>query len=154
MMRRFLKDQSGTVLVESLIAMPILVLFTFVIVQLGYVFFVSSTMIHVSQHISREIAVGGADDETNGTYTACGSLTGVSADGLESAESMACDMMANIPGDFSVFASDTVAGGAAMPGDSIQVSIRIQTIAMIPIDAMGMADSFATYSVSARHIKE
>lgn len=153
-MRGLLKDQSGAVLVETLISLPILVLFTFVIVQMGYVFFVFSTMVHVSQHVSREIAVGSADDETNGTYTACGSLVGVSADGLESAESMACDMIENIPGNFSVLASDTVAGGAASPGDAIQVSIQIQTSSMIPIDVMKMATGFENYSVTARHVKE
>jgi len=154
MMRGFLKDQSGTVLIETLISFPILLLCTFVIVQLGYVFFVFSTMILVSQHVSREISVGSADDETNGTYTACGSLTGVSSDGLESAEKMACDLMALIPGNFSVFASDTVAGGAAQPGNVIQVSIQIQTSSMIPIDVMEMATGSENYSVTAGHIKE
>jgi len=154
MMRRFIKDQVGAVLVETLLAMPILVLVTFGIVQLGYVFFVSSTMIHVSQHVSREIAVGSADDETNGSYTACGSLTGVSADGLQSAEQLACNLMDVIPGDFLVFASDTVAGGAALPGDNILVSIQIQTNSIVPIDIIGMAAGSETYSVSARHVKE
>ena len=154
MMRRFVKDQEGTVLVESLIAMPILVLVTFAIVQLGYVFFVSSTMIHVSQHVSREISVGSADDETNGIYTPCASLTGVSADGFESAEQLACDLMAAVPGDFAVFASDTVAGGTALPGANIVVSIQIQTNALVPIDVMGMAGGFENYAVSARHVKE
>jgi len=154
MKRNFRNDDTGAVLLETLIAVPILVMFTFVIVQLGYVFFVASTMIHVSQHVSREIAVGSADDETNGVYTTCGSLSGVSADGLISAEKLACDMIGSLRGNFSVLASDTVAGGPASPGNNILVSLQIETSSIVPIDIMGMAASFDNYSVQARHVKE
>lgn len=153
-MKRFRLDTNGSVLVEALLAMPILVFFTFGIVQIGMFFFIWSTMHEVARHVSRDISVGTLDDETNGVMTACGALSGTSADGRISAEQMACNRVSVVPGNFFVSASDGVANAPADSAALVSVRLEATTASISAIDILGLVTKYDRIAAGAHYIKE
>ena len=60
------RDQSGSVMVEAVIIIPVLVTLTFAIIQVGVLLFLLNSINHVTFEAARAVAVGLLDDEGNG----------------------------------------------------------------------------------------
>lgn len=154
MIRRLAKENNGSVLVEAMMVLPIVILISFSIMQIGLAFFVFSSMNITAQHVSREVAVGDVDDETGGTMKSCAALVGVSANGKKSAERIACDFLSNAPGDFSVSVTDGVVGNPASAGGRILVTIQVQMSTIVPVDVWQMFGGTENFGVAMSHVVE
>lgn len=153
-MTSFRKDSSGAALVEMALLFPILLLLTFGSVQAGLIFYSLSAMESTARVAARAISVGEADDESNGVLTSCTSISGSSANGNKSAEQIACDRLAGLPGDYSVSASDGEAGDFAESGEDISVTVSVNRSDIIVADAFGLLRSSGVFAKTVTLRKE
>jgi len=153
-MTRFRNDTSGAAFIEMSLVFPMLLLLTFGGIQFGLVFYALSAMENTARVTARAIFVGEADDESGGALTMCGSISGSSANGNKSAEQIACDMLASLPGDYSVSASDGATGAFADSGEDISVTVSVNRSAIILADPLGLLQSSGVFAKTVTLRKE
>ncbi len=128
------RDVAGAVLVEMTLLTPLLVLLFATVGQWGLIFYTHSSMESAARAAVRELAVGDAHDETNGTLTNCASISGIGADGNASAEQIACNQIAGLFGTFSVAATD----GTGAHGADARVTLEVERNSIVILDPMGL----------------
>lgn len=131
--RRFCRDNSGVVLVETLLVVPLLLTISLIIIYFSSIFHTMAHLERATRIASRELSVGRADDETNGVLTACSSLTGVAAGGGTSVEQIACDIASQSLGEHFVTASDGTSDGFGSEGADAFVRLVVPELSLLPI---------------------
>lgn len=136
-----LRKNHGSVMVEAIFAIPILIFLTFATIQIGIIFFTLNSLNYITFEVARSMSVGGSDDETNGSLVPCSDLGDP-----QSAESIMCDKISVLPGEFSVSASDGEAGGISLAGSPITTQLKLVSSSIIIFDP---TDAFDTISMQA-----
>jgi len=139
--QRFCRDESGVVLTETLLVVPVLITLSLIIIYFGAIFHSMSHLERAARIASRELSLGRADDETNGVLTACSLITGVGAAGGVSVEQIACDLAARAPGTLFVMATDGTSGGFGSEGADAVVQLVEPELSIVPIGVSPSPDS-------------
>ncbi len=140
------RNVSGAVLVEMAILAPFLVLLFVTVAQWGLIFYTLSSMESASRTAVRQLAVGNADDETNGNLTDCASISGVGPDGNKSAEQIACNQIAGLFGKFSVTATDGTANNFGTKGADARVTLNVEHSSIVIFDPFGLMGQSVLFS--------
>lgn len=148
-----LRKNHGSVMVEAIFTIPILISLTFATIQIGTIFFTLNSLNHITFEVARSMSVGGSDDETNGILVECSLLTGFSSNGNQSAESIMCDKVSVLSGTFSVSASDGVDNGIGPVGSNITTQLNVLSSTIIIFDPTDVFDTISLQA-TATQIKE
>lgn len=153
--RDFSEDESGVVLLETLLVIPFLTLLLFAIIYFGFLLHAASSMEDAVRVAARELASGRADDETNGTKIACSSVTGTTPSGAQSAEQIACAVVSSLPGDFQVTAYDFNDSGHGNAGDDAVVWLGAprDSVVYMP-EILNLSDAAAITSWAVLRMQE
>jgi hypothetical protein len=153
-MLKLLRQNHGSVMLEAVLTIPILISLTFAIIQVGTLFFMRNSLNHITFEMARSMSVGAADDEANGQLKNCSSLEGVSSNGNPSAEQLMCDEIEVLPGTFEVSASDGVSEGIGARGAVITTQLNVLNSSMIIYDPTDAFDTIDLLQATATQIKE
>jgi hypothetical protein len=153
-MLKLLRQNHGSVMLEAVLTIPILISLTFAIIQVGTLFFMLNSLNHITFEMARSMSVGDADDEFNGQLKNCSSLTGFSSNGKKSAEKIMCDKISVLPGTFEVSASDGVSEGIGAQGAVITTRLNVLSSKMIIYDPTDAFDTINLLQATATQIKE
>jgi hypothetical protein len=154
-MLKLLRQNHGSVMLEAVLTIPILISLTFAIIQVGTLFFMLNSLNHITFEMARSMSVGAADDEANGQLKNCSSLEGVSSNGNPSAEQLMCDEIEVLPGTFEVSASDGVSEGIGARGAVITTRLNVLSSSMIiydPTDTIDLLQATATQIKETTHV--
>ena len=152
-MLKLLRQNHGSVMLEAVLTIPILISLTFAIIQVGTLFFMLNSLNHITFEMARSMSVGAADDEANGQLINC-SLAGNSSNGNPSAERIMCDKISVLSGTFEVSASDGVSEGIGAQGAVITTRLNVLSSKMIIYDPTDAFDTIDLLQATATQIKE
>jgi Flp pilus assembly protein TadG len=153
-MLKLLRQNHGSVMLEAVLTIPILISLTFAIIQVGTLFFMLNSLNHITFEMARSMSVGAADDEANGQLIDCSLLEGVSSNGKKSAEKIMCDEIEVLPGTFEVSASDGVSEGIGAQGAVITTRLNVLSSSMIIYNPTDAFDTINLLQATATQIKE
>ncbi|NRB17802.1 MAG: pilus assembly protein [Rhodobacteraceae bacterium] len=138
--QRFGRDESGVVLVETILVIPVLLTISLIIIYFAAIFHSMAHLERASRIASRELSLGRADDETNGVLTACSAITGIGAGGGVSVEQIACDLAERSIGTHFVMASDGTSDGFGSEGADAFVQLVVPESSLLPFGVSPSAD--------------
>jgi Flp pilus assembly protein TadG len=153
-MLKLLRQNHGSVMVEAVLTIPILIFLTFAIIQVGALFFMLNSINYITFEVARSMSVGAADDEANGQLINCSSLAGISSNGKPSAEAIMCNKISVLSGTFSVSASDGVGGAIGPSGALITTRLNVLSSSIIIFDPTDAFDIISVLQATATQIKE
>ena len=143
--QRFCRDESGVVLLETLLVIPVLITIALIIIYFSAIFHSMAHLERATRIATRELSLGRADDETNGVLTNCELITGVAAGGGVSAEQIACTIGAESLGTLFVMASDGSNGDFGIEGADAVVQLVVPELSLLPIGISPSPDDAAVF---------
>ena len=150
----FWLDQRGSVMVEAVIVLPILVFLTFAIIQVGVLLFLLNSINHITFETARAVAVGQLDDEANGQWLDCTSVSGITSSGKPSAEAYMCGQIGTMGGTFMVAVNDGAAADIAPAGNLIATRLRVVNSGILFFDPTNVFADTDLLHATAVQIKE
>jgi hypothetical protein len=148
------RDQSGSVMVEAVIIIPVLLTLTFAIIQVGVLLFLLNSISHVTFDVARAVAVGQLDDEGNGQWLDCTNVSGGTNSGKPSAEAYMCEQIGTIGGTFMVSVNDGEATDIAPAGNLIAAQLRVTNSPILFFDPTDAFVGMDLLQASAVQVKE
>ena len=150
----FRLDQRGSVMVEAVIVLPILVFLTFAIIQVGVLLFLLNSINHITFETARAVAVGQLDDEGNGQWLDCTSVSGITSTGKPSAEAYMCGQIGTMGGTFMVAVDDGAASDVAPAGNLIATQLRVVNSSILFFDPTNVFTDTDLLLATAVQVKE
>ena len=152
--RAWWSDQRGSVMLEAVIVLPILIFLTFAIIQVGVLLFLLNSINHITFEAARAVAVGQLDDEGQGQWLDCTSVSGITSSGKPSAEAYMCTQIGTMGGTFMVAVNDGVASDIAPVGNLIATQLRVVNSGMLFFDPTNVFANTDLLHATAVQVKE
>lgn len=149
-----LRDHKGASLLETVLTLPLLIMATLMLLQMGISFWVLSSQQQATNEAIRQYSLGYVDDESHGNTMPCNSVSGLTPTGLPSVEAWLCQRLQGIPGEFAVSANDGHATTTSPAGTTLTISTSVDTSSVLLFDLQGVLASLTSQHTTQQRNKE
>ena len=150
MIKRLMNCRKGAALAEAALVLPFVALLLVYCGQIGVILIANQSMQEAAMSAARPLSEADFDDETNGTLTACSSISPVGGDGSRPVERIACDALGAFPGTYSVSATDGNSSGTGTEDAEVVVVVSVSKSSLHFLDMLSIMPSSGNYSATVR----
>lgn len=151
--KQLLNDHASTLL-ETVLTLPLLIIASLMLIQLGLNFWVLSAQQQATSEALRQFSLGHVDDETNGTLTPCEQLTGMTESGKPSVENWLCQRLAQVPGHYAISADDGYPANISPAGSTLTINTSVDTSSLLLFDLQGLLGALTAQHTKQQRVKE